>query len=73
VKNPTFTSGFAKGKLLECESLPFGGQKDSFCEVKGKLLKTKMGIFKTILGTFWTKEKYPKICKSRFLLIINDL
>ena len=32
-----------------------------------------MGIFRTILRTFWTKEKYPKICKPRFLLIINDL
>jgi hypothetical protein len=25
-----FTFGFAKGKLLECERLPFGVQKDSF-------------------------------------------
>jgi hypothetical protein len=68
-----FTSGFAKGILLRCESLPFGGQKDSFCKVKGKLLKAKMGIFRTILGTFWTKESGPKICKRRFPLSINDL
>ena len=68
-----FTFGFAKGKLLRCESLPFGGQKDSFCEVKGKLLKTKMGIFRTILRTFKTKEKCLKICKRRFLLSIRHL
>jgi hypothetical protein len=68
-----FTSGFAKGILLECESLPFRTQKDSFCKVKGKLLKTKMGKRRTILGTFWTKEKCPRICKPRFPLSINDL
>jgi hypothetical protein len=36
-KIPFFTSSFAKGILLRCESLPFGGQKDSFWRVKGKL------------------------------------
>jgi hypothetical protein len=68
-----FTFGFAKGILLRCERLPFGGQKDSFRKVKGKLLKAKMGIFRTILETFWTKESGPKICKPRFPLSINDL
>jgi hypothetical protein len=34
-KIPLFTSGFAKDKLLACESLPFGGQKDSFWKAKG--------------------------------------
>jgi len=32
-----------------------------------------MGIFRTILRGFWTKEKYPKICKPRFLLSIRHL
>jgi len=32
-----------------------------------------MGIFRTILGTFWIKENGQKICKRRFPLIINDL
>jgi hypothetical protein len=30
VKIRDFTFGFAKGKLLKCESLPFSVQKDSF-------------------------------------------
>jgi hypothetical protein len=47
-----FTFGFAKGILLRCESLPFGGQKDSFCKVKGKLSEAKTGNKRTILGTF---------------------
>jgi hypothetical protein len=37
VKIQDFTFGFAKGKLLKCESLPFSVQKDSFWKVKGKL------------------------------------
>jgi hypothetical protein len=37
VKILAFTSGFAKGKLLECERLPIRRQKDSFWRVKGKL------------------------------------
>jgi hypothetical protein len=68
-----FTFGFAKGILLRCERLPFGGQKDSFRKVKGKLLKAKMGIFRTILETFWTKESGLKICKPRFSLSIKHL
>jgi hypothetical protein len=73
VKILTFTFGFAKGKLLECESLPFGVQKHTFREVKGYLSQVKMGTFRTILWSFWRKEKYPKICKPRFPLSINDL
>jgi hypothetical protein len=68
-----FTFGFAKGILLRCKSLPFGVQKDSFWRVKGKLSEAKMGIFRTILGTFWTKESGLKICKPRFSLSIRNL
>jgi len=68
-----FTSGFAKGKLLECERLPFSVQKDSFWRVKGKLWEAKMGIFRTILGAFWRIKMYPKICKTRELLSIRHL
>jgi hypothetical protein len=47
-----FTSGFAKGKLLKCERLPFEGQKDSFWRVKGKLSEAKIGKRRTFFGTF---------------------
>ena len=68
-----FASGFAKGKLLECERIAFARSKDSFWSVKGKLSEAKTGIFRTILGSFWTKEKCPKICKPRFSLSIKHL
>jgi hypothetical protein len=32
-----------------------------------------MGKRRTILASFWTKEKCLKICKRRFLLSIKDL
>jgi hypothetical protein len=48
-------------------------QKLTFREVKGYLSQVKMGTFRTILWSFWRKEKYPKICKPRFPLSINDL
>jgi hypothetical protein len=47
--------------------------KVSFCEAKVYLWQAKMGIFRTILRSFWTKEKCPKICKRRFPLIIKHL
>jgi hypothetical protein len=70
---PFFAFGFAKGYLLGCESLPFRVQKDTFCEVKGKLSEAKMGKRRTILCTFRSTNKCPKICKPRFLLSINAL
>jgi hypothetical protein len=47
--------------------------KVSFCETKAYLSQAKMGINRTILRSFWTKEKCPKICKPRFPLIIRHL
>jgi hypothetical protein len=47
-----FASGFAKGGLWECESLPFGVQKDSFWRVKGGLSEAKTGKRRMILWSF---------------------